>query len=70
MLGSSKVAQRLLKTNVLVVTVTLQSRVLTGVYDMEINFIPKVNDIKFSLINNLKKPLYASKQDGLVLPTS
>ena len=52
--------------------ITIKSRVLTNVYNMEINFSPKGHSKKtsnFSFKDNLKKPACASKQDGLVLTT-
>ena len=47
-------------------------QVLTRVSNMEINFFPKGHNksiSNFPFIDNLKKPVSASKWDGLVLPT-
>ena len=51
---------------------TVKSRVLTHVYNMEINFFTKGHSKQtsnFPFIDILKKPPCASKQDGLVLGT-
>ena len=50
---------------------TLKLRVLTCVYNLEINFSSKGHSKQAStiVIDNLKKPACASKQDGLVFTT-
>ena len=51
---------------------TVNSQVLTTVYNMEINIFPKCQSKRtqnFPFIDNLKYPACASKREGLVLAT-
>ena len=53
-------------------TITIKSRVLMRVYNSEINVLPKGHSTEASkilMIDNLKRPACASKQDGLLLVT-